>query len=123
MSINTVVLVGRLVRDPELRYTPAGKAVANFTLAVDRGGKEAPADFLDVVTWEKAAEAVANHTDKGSLVAVSGRLQSRTYEAKDGGKRKVVEVVAHQVQFLSPRPKTQDAVPQDAPPQDDDVPF
>lgn len=108
MSTNVVVLVGRLTRDVDLRYTSAGDAVANFTLAVDRshankaGDREA--DFIDVTCWRKLAEAVANHTAKGQQVAVAGRLQTRTYEAKDGGKRKAVEVVADEVQFLS-RPK------------------
>ena len=84
--LNTVILIGRLVRDPELRYTTSGAAVANFTLAVDRpftnqqGQREA--DFIDIVTWRKLAETCGNHLGKGRLVAVEGRLQIRSYEPR-----------------------------------------
>lgn len=107
--LNSVVLIGRLVRDPELRYTPAGKAVTNFTLAVDRyaSSQDKQADFIDIVCWEKTADAVANNLQKGRLVAVEGRIQTRTYETKDGGKRKAVEVVASAVKFLD-RKKAED---------------
>ena len=102
--LNRVVLIGRLVRDPELRYTPSGAAVANFTIAVDRqfttkqGTKET--DFIDIVTWQKLAETVANNLGKGRLVAIEGRLQVRSYETQEGQKRKVAEVVADNVRFL-----------------------
>ena len=102
--LNTVILIGRLVRDPELRYTPSGVAVTHFTLAVDRpftnqqGEREA--DFIDVVCWRKLAETVANHLNKGRLVAVQGRLQIRSYETQDGQRRKAAEVVADTVRFL-----------------------
>ncbi|MED5041086.1 single-stranded DNA-binding protein [Geobacillus stearothermophilus] len=102
--MNRVVLVGRLVKDAELRYTPNGTAVASFTLAVNRpfanqqGEREA--DFINVVAWRKIAENVANHTTKGSLIAVDGRLQTRSYE-KDGRRVYVTEVVADTVQFLA----------------------
>ncbi len=102
--LNRVVLIGRLVRDPELRYTPSGAAVANFTLAVDRqfttkqGTRET--DFIDVVVWQKLAETVANNLGKGRLVAVEGRLQVRSYETQEGQKRKAAEVVADNVRFL-----------------------
>ncbi|MED4299767.1 single-stranded DNA-binding protein [Geobacillus stearothermophilus] len=101
--MNRVVLVGRLTKDAELRYTPNGTAVASFTLAVNRpfvnqqGEREA--DFINVVAWRKIAENVANHTTKGSLIAVDGRLQTRSYE-KDGRRVYVTEVVADSVQFL-----------------------
>ena len=102
--INSVVLVGRLTKDCELRYTPNGTAVASFTLAVDRGRKneqgEKETDFINCVVWAKQAENCANYTHKGSLVAVEGRLQVRTYDAKDGTKRWVTEVVAENVRFL-----------------------
>ncbi|MBA2133087.1 single-stranded DNA-binding protein [Capillibacterium thermochitinicola] len=102
--MNHVILIGRLTRDPELRYTPNGVAVANFTLAVDRpfsnqeGAREA--DFIPVVVWQKLAETCANHLHKGRLVAVDGRLQIRSYETQDGQRRRVAEVVAANVQFL-----------------------
>ena len=102
--MNTTILIGRLVRDPENKYTTAGKAVTTFTLAVDRqftnqqGEREA--DFIPIITWQKLAETCANHLTKGRLVAVEGRLQIRTYDAQDGQKRKAAEVVANSVQFL-----------------------
>jgi len=92
------------VRDPELRYTTSGAAVANFTLAVDRpftnqqGQREA--DFIDIVAWRKLAETCGNHLSKGRLVAVEGRLQIRSYDAQDGTRRRVAEVVANNVRFL-----------------------
>ena len=101
--LNKVILIGRLTRDPELRYTPnTGTAVASFTLAVNRfGGKQEETDFIDIVVWSKQAENCAQYLQKGSLAAVDGRLQIRSYEAKDGTKRRVAEVVAQSVQFLS----------------------
>jgi len=103
--LNQVVLIGRLTRDPELRYTPGnGVPVATFTLAVDRpftnqqGEREA--DFINIVTWRKLAENCANYLQKGSLSAVTGRLQIRSYEDSQGVKRKVAEVVADNVRFL-----------------------
>lgn len=105
--LNKIILIGRLTRDPELRYTQSGTAVASFTLAVDRGFKNAngekETDFIDITVWKQQAENCANYLSKGKLVAVEGSLQIRSYEAKDGSKRKVAEVVANNVQFLSPR--------------------
>lgn len=102
--LNKIILIGRLTRDPELRYTQSGVAVASFTLAVNRNFKNAKgeqeADFVDIVVWRGQAEHCANHLGKGRLVAVEGRLQVRTYETTDGQKRKVAEVVAESVQFL-----------------------
>ncbi|NFF21811.1 single-stranded DNA-binding protein [Clostridium botulinum] len=103
--MNKVVLIGRLTKDPELKFTPgAGTAVTTLTLAVDKynskeGKKEA--DFVPVVVWGKQAESTANYMVKGSQMAISGRIQTRNYEAKDGTKRYVTEVVATEVQFLS----------------------
>ncbi|NFN94490.1 single-stranded DNA-binding protein [Clostridium botulinum] len=103
--MNKVVLIGRLTKDPELKFTPgAGTAVTTLTLAVDKynsksGQKEA--DFVPVVVWGKQAESTANYMSKGSQMAISGRIQTRNYEAKDGTKRYVTEVVATEVQFLS----------------------
>jgi single-strand DNA-binding protein len=105
--MNTIILIGRLTRDPELRYTQQGTPVASFTLAVDRpftnaqGQKDA--DFIDCVAWRKLGETVGNHLSKGRLVAVEGRLQIRSYEAQDGTKRRAAEVVADSVQFLDSR--------------------
>lgn len=104
--MNRVVLIGRLTRDPELRYTKNGTPTASFTLAVDRAYKneagERETDFIDVVVWRQMAEHCANYLAKGKLAAVDGKLQIRTYPAQDGSKRKAVEVVADTVRFLSP---------------------
>lgn len=104
--INTVTLVGRLTADPELRYTPSGTAVCNFTLAVNRSFTnqqgEREADFIRIQVWRKQAENVANYLGKGSLVGINGRLQSRSYE-QDGRRVFVTEVVADQVAFLEYR--------------------
>lgn len=101
--MNRTVLVGRLTRDPDLRYTPNGTAVANFTIAVNRPFKndqgENEADFINGVVWRKPAENLANYMKKGSQIGVDGRLQSRTYE-QDGRTVYVTEVVAESVQFL-----------------------
>ena len=110
--MNNVVLIGRLTKDPDLRYLPnTGTAVANFTLAVDRNlSKEkraeaqekgqAEADFIRIVAWGKLAENVANFTNKGRLVAVTGRIQTGSYVDKDGKKVYTTEVFANYVEFL-----------------------
>lgn len=105
-SVNSVVLIGRLTRDVELRVTPNGTSVTTITLAVDRrqtqdGNKEV--DFIDCVLFGQTAEATSKYCGKGKLVAVEGRIQVRSYETKDGGKRKSVEVICDNIQFLSPR--------------------
>jgi len=105
--MNRVVLVGRLTKDPELRYTPNGVPVATFTLAVNRtftnqqGEREA--DFINCVIWRKPAENVANFLKKGSLAGVDGRVQTRSYDGQDGKRVYVTEVLAESVQFLEPR--------------------
>jgi single-strand DNA-binding protein len=134
-SLNKVLLIGNLTRDPDLRYTSTGTAVANLRLAVNRtfvvqGDKREETLFIDVVAWGKQAEACGEYLAKGSAIFVDGRLQSREYEVKDGGKRTVIEVVADTVQFLTrksggppaagagaeiPTPSAEGA--------DDDVPF
>lgn len=102
--LNRAVLVGRLTRDPDLRYTPSGVAVANFTIAANRpftnqqGEREA--DFINCVAWRKPAENLANYMKKGNLVGVDGRIHTRTYEDNDGKTVFVTEVVAESVQFL-----------------------
>lgn len=103
--MNKVFLIGRLTKDPELRFTPgSGTAVTTLTLAVDKYNtttKQREADFIPVVVWGKQAESVANYMSKGSQMAIGGRIQTRSYEAKDGSKRYVTEVVASEVEFLS----------------------
>ncbi|EMU8671619.1 single-stranded DNA-binding protein [Listeria monocytogenes] len=105
--MNRVVLVGRLTKDPDLRYTPAGAAVATFTLAVNRpfknGQGEQEADFIQCVVWRKPAENVANFLKKGSMAGVDGRVQTRNYEGNDGKRVYVTEIVAESVQFLEPK--------------------
>lgn len=102
--LNRVVLVGRLTKDPDLRYTANGTAVANFTIAVNRpfsnqqGDREA--DFINCVIWRKPAESLANYMSKGSLIGVDGRIQTRSYDGQDGKRVYVTEVVADTVQFL-----------------------
>ncbi len=135
--LNRVILIGRLAREPELRYTPGGTAVTRLVLAVDRpfvnrqGEREA--DFIDVVVWQKQAETCANYLGKGRLVAVEGRLQVRSYDDSQGIRRRVVEVVAENVRFLD-RPKETAAGEQpstlaegtfgeDIPFNEDEVPF
>ncbi|RAP74258.1 single-stranded DNA-binding protein [Paenibacillus montanisoli] len=103
--LNRVILIGRLTKDPEMRYTPAGVAVTQFTLAVDRpftsGGQgEREADFIPIVTWRQLAETCANYLRKGRLTAVEGRIQVRNYENNEGKRVYVTEVIADNVRFL-----------------------
>jgi len=132
--LNQIIVIGRLTRDPEIRYTPQGVAVASFTVAVDRDFKNAAGDrdtdFIDCVVWRKVAETVVKGTMKGSLVAVEGRLQIRSYEAQDGSKRRAAEVVGDNVRFLDFKKKDADdkgaMVPAGAMGEDDlpdDLPF
>lgn len=104
---NVSVLVGRLTKDPELKYTQTGVAVTRFTLAVNRQFKSAngeqEADFIQVVAWRKTAELVANYLRKGSQVSVTGRIQTGSFEGQDGKRVYTVEVVADNVQFLEPK--------------------
>jgi len=110
--LNRIVLIGRLTKDPALTYTPNGVAVAKFTLAVDRmrsnAQGERETDFIPIVVWQKQAENCANYLAKGSLAAVDGRLQIRTYDGKDGQKHWATEVIAESVRFLD---KKKDAAP------------
>ena len=133
--MNKVLLLGRLVRDPEIRTTQSGKMVTTFTLAVDRfGGGRDNADFIPVVTWEKLAENCGNSLAKGQRALVEGRLQIRSFEGKDGQKRWVSEIVAQAVEFLDRRSSTattvESPIPHDAAAQfgqdvapDDEIPF
>ena len=109
--INNVVLVGRMTKEAELRYTPSNIAVATFTLAVNRDYKsengEREADFINVVLWRQAAENLANWTKKGSLVGVTGRIQTRNYDNQQGQRVYVTEVVAERFQVLESRGESQ----------------
>jgi single-strand DNA-binding protein len=109
--MNRVILIGNLTKDPELRYTPNGVAVTTFTLAVNRPranqAGEREADFINVVAWQKLADLCATYLRKGRQAAVEGRLQTRSYDNKEGKKVYVTEVVAENVQFLGGRPGTE----------------
>ena len=140
-SLNKVLLIGNLTRQPELRYTPSGTAVADLRLAVNRnyqtqtGEKREETCFLTVVVWGKQAESCREYLDKGSPVFVEGRLQTRDWEGKDGQKRTATEVVAERVQFMGGRGRGGGATPAAVPAtgdsfnedgqhaSDDDVPF
>lgn len=132
---------GRLARDPEVRYTQSGKAVASFTLACNRQKKgsdsKQTADFISCVAWEGIAQTVSNYLMKGREVLVEGRLQTRSYEAKDGSKRYVTEVIVSNLEFCGKREETAPMAGQhtggfsysggrsDTPPEirDEDIPF
>ena len=121
--LNIAILMGRLTAYPELRHTQSNIPVTSFTLAVDRTfGQDKQTDFLDIVAWRNTAEFVSKWFRKGMLVAVSGRIQTRTWEDKQGNKRKSVEVVADEAFFAeskkdsAPRPSNDAPVPFDLPP-------
>ena len=101
--LNVVAIMGRLARDPELRQTTTGKSVASFRIACDRGRRDAngqsQADWIDVVAWDRQAEFVCKYFQKGSLIAIDGRLQSRSYQDKNGNNRTSVAVVADNINF------------------------
>lgn len=103
MSLNVVAIMGRLAADPQMRQTQAGKSVCSFRIACDRGRKDAngqnQTDWLDVVAWDKTADFVSRYFSKGSMIAVTGRLQSRNYQDKNGNNRTAIEIVANQVSF------------------------
>ncbi len=144
-DLNRVMLIGRVVRDPELRYTPNGTAVANFSIAnnrsyVQNNDKKEQASFFNCIAWGKLGELVVQYCKKGARLGLEGRLQQRSWEDKDGNKRSAVEIVAENVQFLSPRDSAGgdiqiDMPAQNEPPQslspdvnnnpfsDDDIPF
>ncbi|WP_409346794.1 single-stranded DNA-binding protein [Paenibacillus sp. MBLB4367] len=117
--LNRVILIGRLVRDPELRYTPGGIATCTFTLAVDRpytsDDRDKQADFIPIVVWRQQAEHCANYLRKGRLAAVEGRMQVRNYDHKKGHKVYVTEVIADNVRFLESAGSGQQREPQEQP--------
>lgn len=129
--MNKVVLIGRLTKDPELKYTPGnGTAVTTVNLAVDRRfskDEKKEADFIPIVIWGKQAESTAQYVSKGKLIGIAGRIQTRSYEAKEGGKRYVTEVIAEDIQFLEWGEKPQGNTGGDyddmTPIDDDSIPF
>lgn len=131
--LNRIILIGRLTRDPDLRYTTNGIAVCNFTLAVDRKFKNAQGeketDFFDIQAWRKLGELCANYLTKGKLAAVDGEVHIRTYDGQDGQKRRAIEVQADNVRFLSPKGESGNqnndpgSIGQEITFNDDDIPF
>jgi single-strand DNA-binding protein len=115
--LNNVVLMGRITADPELRHTPSDVAVTTFTLAVDRSyvktGSERQADFIDVVAWRSTADFVCKYFKKGQLIAVQGSIQTRSYQDKDGNRRKAFEVVADNVHFAESKRESTPKIPSD----------
>lgn len=111
---NKVILMGRLTKDPEIRYTPSQKVVAQFTLAVDRpflnqqGQREA--DFIPVIVWGKGAELIGNSCAKGHRLLVEGRIQIRNFDAKDGTKHWVTEIIASNFEFIEKKEKTMSGI-------------
>ena len=127
--LNSISIMGRLTRDPELRQTQSGKSVANFTIACSRDFGEKDnneADFIDIVAWQKTGEFADTYFRKGQLVAVQGRIQSRKWTDKDGNKRTTVEIVANRLYFAESKKASPDAVLQsnsEGEPYDDDGSF
>ena len=127
--LNHITIMGRLTRDPELRRTGSGVAVTSFTLAVDRRfSKDKPqtADFIPCVAWDKLAEIIGNNLAKGRRVGIEGRLQTRTYEAKDGSKKSAFDVMIEEMEFLDAKKEGQSQPSQQKPSQQDwteEIPF
>ena len=131
--MNAVVLIGRITKDPELRYNTANKAVTRFTLAVnrkfinDKGEREA--DFISCVAWNKTAELICQYFKKGNLIGVEGRIQTGSYEKEDGTKTYMTDVIVNQIEFLEKksdgRPDPEYAEPErsNAEPQEEEDPF
>ncbi len=111
--MNSVHLIGNLATEVEVRDVADEKKVASFLLAVDRGSREAGADFVWITAWDRQAELCAEYLGKGSRVAIDGRLKSRTWE-QDGKRRDAIEIVARRVEFLSPREREADVIPFEA---------
>ena len=129
-----VIAMGRVTKEPEVRYTQSGKCVCTFIIAVNREFKNEDgnydADFVPVVVWGKAAELAGNSLDKGHRILVEGRLQNRSYEAKDGSKRYIAEIISQHIEFVERKadvkPKTMDKMGTDITgdtPFDENVPF
>jgi single-strand DNA-binding protein len=123
--MNKVILMGRLTKDPEIRYTQTSKAVANFTIAVSRRFKKDEADFINCVAWEKTAEFISKYFSKGGMIAVVGSIQTRTWDDEGGKRHYVTEVVAEEAYFTGERNNSRPE-PQDdrfEPLDDDELPF
>lgn len=125
--MNKVILIGRLTKDPEIRYTQNNTPVCNFTLAVDRRfSKDKQADFISCQAWQKTAEFISKYFQKGSMIAVVGSIQTRTWEDSEGKKRYITEVIADEAYFTGSKSKTEtDKATDTWPPdyEDDDLPF
>ena len=133
--MNKVILTGRLTRDPEIRYTTSGKAMASFSLAVERrhSSEQSPtADFIPCIAWTKLADWAGNYLSKGSKILLEGRLQVRSYDAQDGSKRYVTEVIASEIEFAESKKdgeSREGSTPNNPggfggqPVSDDDIPF
>ncbi|MGB9682895.1 MAG: single-stranded DNA-binding protein [bacterium] len=121
--MNSVILTGRLTGDPTLRYTPDGTAVAEFTLAVNRRGREGKelTDFIDIVVWRKQAELCATYLKKGRLIGIEGRLEIDRYQSQDGKTQRRARVVARRVEFLGSRPKEEEGLPEEVVSFDEDA--
>jgi single-strand DNA-binding protein len=118
-SLNKIFLIGNLTRDPEMKYTPQGKAVCKFGLAINMGfGEKKKVIFLNIVCWEKTADAASNCLYKGASVHVEGRLDIREYTTEDGQKRTATEIIADRLEFLTRREATAEQ-----PPADEGMPF
>jgi single-strand DNA-binding protein len=128
-DLNRVMIIGRLVRDPELRYTQSGTAVCNFSIANGRKFKDnEETSFFSVIAWGKLGELICQYQKKGLLIGIEGRLQQRSWENDKGEKRSTVEIVAENAQFLTPRDSDAQEMPPSAPVNNnpfsvDDVPF
>lgn len=122
-NLNLVTLVGRLVQDPEAQSTPTGKTVCRFTVAVDKRGKDAGANFIDCVAWKQRAEYLSKYGKKGTQIVVSGRLDQQTWE-KDGKKQSKINVIGDEVQLLSSvKPAEATPVQDEESISPDDIPF
>lgn len=124
--MNRVCLVGRITKDPEIKYTPSGVGVSSFTLAVDRGIKDAngnsQTDFINCVAWRSQAEFIANWIKKGYLLSITGTLQTRSWKTANNETRSATEVIVDQVENLTPREKEEES-PETNQIQDSDLPF
>lgn len=111
--MNLAIFNGNLGRDPETKYTQSGKCVCTFSVGVSSGwGDNKRTDWINVVVWDKRAETCSQHLHKGSKVLVEGRIQTRSYDAQDGSKRYVTEVVANNVEFIDRKPQSEQNAPQ-----------
>ena len=109
--LNNVSLIGRLTKDPEIRYTPKGVCVGNFTLAVNRTFDKEQTDFIQIIAFNKTAEVVGNHLKKGALIGCEGSIQTRTYDNEEGRKIFVTEVITNQIHFLESKAKIENTPP------------